>query len=122
MTEAFPTLQAEGLGVVDVGSRGGLHPMFKQVACLLDVVGFEPDAVECRRLTQEAQRGSRLKSLTYLPVALGESDGEDLLHLCRSPGTSSFYHPNRALVDRFPDAQRYDVLETKRVPKRSPGR
>lgn len=115
----FPVLHEEGLGVLDIGARGGVHAIFNGVAPLSEVVGFEPDAVECQRLTLQAQHGSRFKSLTYLPVALGEADGEDTLHLCRSPGASSFYQPNRALVDRFPDAQRYDVVDARRVPMRS---
>lgn len=113
----FPALYEEGLGVVDVGSRGGIHPMFKEVAPLLEVVGFEPDAEEARRLQMAAV--PRVKSWTHLPYGLGERDGCCTLHLCRCRGTSSFYVPNRAFLDRFPHAERFDVLRTEVVTVRS---
>ncbi len=120
LSAAFPALAADGLGVIDVGARGGIHhPMFVEMAPILNVVGFEPDPEECRRLQAAARQGSGFKSLAYLPCALGKADGQRALHLGRLRGTSSFYQPNRAFLDRFPDASRYDVVGTVSVPVRS---
>lgn len=115
--EAFQTLQQEGLGYVDAGARDGVHAMFQEMAPLLHVVGFEPDGTECQRLNTAS--GARWRSLTYLPCGLGERDAEQSLHLCRSRGTSSFYQPNQTWLDRFPDSQRYEVVETQAVRVRS---
>jgi len=119
MLEAFPSLGAGHLGVVDAGSRDGVHPIFRGLAPLLEVVGFEPDAEECRRLQDEARRSGRFASLAYVPCALGETDRRQVLQLSRSRGASSFYAPNRGLLERFPDAGRFDVVATASVPVRS---
>jgi len=118
LLEAFRALGQEGLGVVDVGSRGGIQAMFMEVAPLLQVVGFEPDRDEWERLVA-APPAESFKSLIHLPYALGAVDGEGLLHVNRERGTSSFYEPNREWLDRFPNAARYDVMATGPVPVRS---
>lgn len=120
MLEAFRQLREHGLGVLDVGARGGSPPLLRSVAPILNVVGFEPDADEGNRLQEQGSKGSpAFRSLSYLPWGLGETDGQHLLHLCRSPGGSSFYEPNHALLQRFPDADRFDVMTTRLVPVRS---
>ncbi len=116
---AFRALQTTGLGIIDVGARDGISPMFQPVAPLCQVVGFEPDGQEAKRLQDAASGSSRFKSLTYLPWALGATDGERLLYVCRSPAVSSFYRPNRVFLDRFPDPERFDILKTTPVPMRS---
>jgi FkbM family methyltransferase len=119
LLDAFRVLGGQGLGVIDVGSRGGIHPMFKEIAPILNVVGFEPDDEEWQRLQAEAQRPSGFRSLTYVPCALGRTDAQQQLHLGRLRGTSSFYEPNRVFLERFPEASRYDVVGTQSVPVRS---
>ena len=113
---AFATLQREGFGYVDAGAREGVHPMLAEIAPLVHVVGFEPDAEECQRLNAAAHDW---RSATYLPWGLGARDAERPFHLCRSRGASSFYQPNKALLNRFPDAQRYEVTDTQTVRVRS---
>lgn len=116
---AFETLAREGLGVLDVGARGGFHPIFKEASPVLSLVGFEPDAEECRRLTAASSEASRCRSVTYLPCALGAADGEHPLHLLQSRGCSSFDRPNPTFLGRFPNAVRFDVEATVSVPVRS---
>ena len=117
--DAFKVLKTTGVGIIDVGARDGISPMFYPAASLCDVVGFEPDRAEAQRLQDASNGSSRFKSLTYLPWALGETDQERILNLCRSGGVSSFYRPNRAFLDRFPDASRFDIMRTISVPVRS---
>lgn len=118
LLEAFPALAEEGLGVIDVGSRGGIQAMFRELAPLLHVVGFEPDRDECQRLAAAAS-AEPFRSTLHLPYALGAADGEGLLHVNRERGTSSLYEPNREWLERFPNAARYDVVTTVPVPVRS---
>ena len=116
---AFEALSAGGFGVIDAGARDGLVRVLGGVAPVLRVVGFEPDAEEAARLQAEADARNGFRSIQFLPVALGREAGEQSLNLCRSGGSSSFLQPNRAFLDRFPDAQRCDVLRTVSVPVRS---
>lgn len=116
--EVFKALQQTGLGVVDIGSRDGLHSMFKEVASLVEAVGFEPDIKECERLNERLGKDAAYRSLTFLPFGLGSGDGQQVLNLCRSRGVSSVYRPNRSFLDRFPDAHRFDVVDTVSIPVR----
>lgn len=117
--DAFGDLDATGLGVIDVGSRGRVHPVFDEVAPLVDAVGFEPDLEECRRLNESVGPTGSYRSLTFLPFGLGSEDGLRTLHLCRSRGTSSLSPPNRAFLDRFPEPQRFDVEREVKVQVRA---
>ncbi|MBI3616088.1 MAG: FkbM family methyltransferase [Candidatus Omnitrophica bacterium] len=105
------------MGVIDVGSRGGIHPRLRPIASIIDVVGFEPDAEEVRRL--QGEETGLFRSVRHLPYALGQTDGRQTLHLCRSRGTSSFLKPNRPFLDRFPDASRFDVETAQSVEVKS---
>lgn len=93
--------------------------MFKLAAPLIEAVGFEPDIEECNRLNNDVSRGATYRSLKFLPFGLGGVDGERVLHLCRSRGTSSIYEPNRFFLDRFPEASRYDIERRLPIPVRS---
>jgi len=116
--DVFKALQQTGFGVIDVGSRDGLHHMFKEAASFIEAVGFEPDVDECEQLNKRLRKDTSYRSLTFLPFGLGRADGQQILNLCRSRGVSSVYQPNRSFLDRFPDACRYDVVDTLRIPVR----
>jgi hypothetical protein len=51
--DVFHALAEQGLGILDVGARGGAHTALSEVAPLVNLVGFEPDPEECRRLNAE---------------------------------------------------------------------
>jgi FkbM family methyltransferase len=119
LRDAFHALDATGLGVVDVGSRGRVHPVFDEVAPVVDAVGFEPDLEECRRLNESVGAAGPYRSLAFLPFGLGSEDGQRTLHLCRSRGTSSLLRPNRAWLERFPQPARFDVEREVSVPVRA---
>lgn len=92
--------------------------MFDEIASLVEAVGFEPDPEECERLNQRFRSGVGYRSLKCFPFGLGRKEGNQELHLCRSGGVSSVYRPNRPLLDRFPDATRFDVRDTIHIPVR----
>ena len=116
--EGFHTLQREGLGLLDVGARDGLHPLFRAIAPLVHALGVEPDREECARLQAEPPTVS-WRSVRYLPFALGGSDGQATFHVCRSRGANSLYRPNHRWLSRFPDPARYEVVCTQTVPVRA---
>lgn len=111
---AFPHLSEVGLGVLDVGARGGLHHVFDELARYVHAIGFEPDAEEYQAL-ERAGRSVPYRSASFLPLALGAETGSAVLHLCRSRGASSLRQPNVALLSRFPDAGRFTVERTTTV-------
>lgn len=106
-------LEGTKLTLLDVGARGGIHPRWNPVRELIDVIGFEPDERECRRLTEQVPHSPY--SARFLPYALGRADAERrTFNICAAPGCSSFYEPNWSLVGHFdfaPNMERTDRTE-----------
>ena len=71
-------LGLETLALIDVGSRWGIHPRWGRLANRLQVIGFEPDPDECRRLN----RNHNGKAAFY-PVALSDKPGREILRIAR---------------------------------------
>lgn len=111
--EAFSAIARDGMGAIDVGARGDMHPVLARIAPLVHLTGFEPDADECRRLNTIG-RGA-FRSAMYLPYALAADSSARTLHLCRSGGASSLLRPYRVFLERFEDPERFDIVETRSV-------
>lgn len=106
---AEQALDGRPLAVVDVGALWGLLPELKPIEDFVSAVGFDPDADECERLNVAArERGLRQR---FLPYAVTGADERRTFHLMRKEATSSLLEPNRAFFDRFPDAERVDVVD-----------
>lgn len=87
------------LQLLDIGARGGLHPRWRRFARHLDAVGFDADERECARLNGlPAADGARRR---FLPYAVAGAVGQRQFHVCREPGSSSLYAPNRGLIGEF---------------------
>lgn len=97
------------LTLVDVGASGGIMPLWAPHKRHLRMIGFEPDA---RAFEDLRDQQDRLKY--YLNIGLHHRSGEFTFYLTRKQKNSSCFLPNRALLDRFPDSKRFDVMgETK---------
>lgn len=94
------------LTLVDVGARGGLQPNWRPATRHLRVVAFEPDPAEHARLARQA--ASRA---IYINAAAGREQGRATLNIGRDPGTSSLLEPETAFLQRFPRADRFDVVK-----------
>jgi FkbM family methyltransferase len=106
---AAGALDGRQLAVVDVGALWGVLPELKPIDSFVSAVGFDPDAEECDRLNAAArERGLRQR---FLPYAVTGADEHRTFHLMRKEATSSLLEPNRVLFERFPDADRVDVVD-----------
>ncbi len=85
------------LVVADIGARWGAADRWRPFGPRVRVIGFDPDAEECRRL-QEVEPDVR-----YVPVALGERQGVTTLHTTLEPACASFYPPAPGIVERHPE-------------------
>lgn len=94
-------LAATPLGFVDVGARGGVHPLVDPVARHTAVLGFEPAADECARLQAELALGSPWARCDLEPQALGAAPGAAELHVLSAPTNSSLRAPNHAFTERY---------------------
>jgi FkbM family methyltransferase len=108
LDELEELLQEEPIILVDAGARGGIPKHWRPVEPWLRVIGFEPDARSLDSLDESDRRRT-------FPKALASRPGSVTLHLTAEAGDSSVLVPNRPFVDRFPRAERFDVVGTQTV-------
>ena len=99
--------------LADVGARGGLKRNWSAASPHLRVIGFEPDEREYRRLVEDGTRDE--KRAVFIHAALHDRPGTLSLRVARDRGLSSMFEPNRELIDRFPDAARFDTTDVQAV-------
>lgn len=87
---------------IDIGARGGFTTDLAPIGAAVDAIGFEPDASECERLNgvPEAARAAGLRSLRYVPTAVG-APGERTLNLYRARGCTSLLEGDAAFAAQF---------------------
>lgn len=90
--------RARPLGFVDVGARGGVHPLVAPIASQVAVLGFEPDEEACSALNREAHPYA---ALVCLPVALSNREGHALLYRFAASTNDSLCPVNQRFVDRY---------------------
>jgi FkbM family methyltransferase len=96
------------LGLLDIGARGGAKwPWDQMPGDMLRQTLVEPDPEEAKRL--QAAAGSP-EARAVLPLALWREKTSLKLNVTRSPGASSVYPANLALLSRFPDARRFETV------------
>ncbi len=94
------------LVLVDVGASGGLESHWKAAGKYLSVIGFEPDPREFSNL--QKQQNNLVK---YLNIGLHREKTQVTYYLTRKQQTSSMFKPNRKFLDKFPEAQRFDIMK-----------
>lgn len=100
-------LDDERICLVDVGAAGGLAKRWWAIARALHVVAFEPDA-----RSNAAYDAPPQAKVTVVNRAAGADERDAQLYLTRKPRCSSLYVPNRDVVKRYPNPERFDVLGT----------
>ena len=99
------------LVVADVGCRWGFHERWESLEPNVQLVGFEPDADEARRL-KRLYGGKRVE---VAPLALGKDERVATLHIARDPGSSSLYEPTREVVEHRPELSRIEQVGAESV-------
>ena len=98
-------LTGNNICVADVGAADGLAKRWRPVAPILQIVAFEPDARS--DVAADTKLGAKV---TVISKAAAASEGEAKIYLTRKPRCSSLYEPNREVISRYPDPERYDVV------------
>ena len=96
----------------DVGARWGIQPPWSYFSPLLEVIGFEPDEAEYKRLVEKGQKG---RIFNY---ALYERSQQVRLNLTKVRGCSSIYEPNFDLLKNYDAVGEYvveDIASVKAV-------
>ena len=98
------------LSLADVGAAGGLDKRwhFLRPSNLTEIL-FEPDPTSF----EELQKKSPPNTLIF-NAALADSKKEVILNICKWRQVSSIYEPNFELINKYPDASRFEIEE--RIP------
>lgn len=97
--------------VVDGGARRGARKRWNIYKSHAAILGFEPEELECARLVARAPDNH-----FYYPIALSNEVGEREWYRLTNVGSSGFYPPNPAMVDRFPWEQTMHIVRERTVP------
>jgi FkbM family methyltransferase len=94
-------LRQKPLGFIDVGARGGVHPLVEPLAGVTAVLAFEPDQAECIRMQTELDAHSPWALCQIEPWALADRQGEATIHLFSAITNNSLRPANEAFVQRY---------------------
>jgi len=93
--EVAAIVERYNINYFDIGSRGGFQKDLYPIAFAVEVVGFEPDPIEFKRLQSEALNS--WKSATILPVGLSGRSGPQTLNIPIDPQSASLLKHNLAI-------------------------
>lgn len=94
-------LRSNPLGFIDIGARGGIHPLVEPLAGVTAVLAFEPDESECARLQAKAAANSPFAAILIKPVALAGAEGRGTLYRFATPANDSLLPENPCVVGRY---------------------
>lgn len=89
------------IGLIDIGARGGVPPMFEPMARAIAVLGFEPEPEEAARLNAEAKNTPAYAFQSFEPTGLHNRTGTASLHIAQVPTNSSLFEPNEHFIARY---------------------
>ena len=98
--------------MLDLGSGGGLDSKWRGLKSLCNLVGFDPNESECRRMEQ-ANHG--LRSARYFPHAVGESNGTRTMYRTRSPWCNSLLRPRGDWLERLEFHRLFEIEGTEQI-------
>jgi FkbM family methyltransferase len=107
--------QSAPLRILDGGARYGTASLWDPYGEQAEVIAFEADADECRRLNESRSPPGKPR-VTYYPVGLWQERAVKSLRVTSRPDSSSLFPTNYSLVDRFAVAGGFK--EIRRVPIR----
>jgi len=99
-------LRETPLIIVDIGASGGVDPRWSEFTSSYKGILFEPDPREYDILRKNSNSNS---NLIVLNAALSDSNKTVNFHLCKKQMVSSVYEPNFDFLNKFPDAERFEV-------------
>lgn len=117
--EPLPNLSAVLLEarakVVDVGARGGAIRELRPFAPFIHYVAIEPEQKARKELEKQLKLQAPWQNVTIVPVALGSAEGKAVLHVTKQPGLSSLLSPNPSVVEGYPSADAFQVVDRQEV-------
>lgn len=111
-------IQKAPLGFIDVGARGGVHPLVEPLSCATQVLAFEADAEECERLQHHLAGETKWAGIELAPIALGQCEADAELHLLCAATNHSLLAPDVEFTRRY-NMKKWSVIGAAPVKTRS---
>lgn len=90
--------EIDGINLIDIGSSGDLDKKWDPISPYLNLVGFDPNAAECKRMRELPHK---FKTVKYLPYAIAGENTESILYKTKSIFCYSLLKPNTQWLNRF---------------------
>ena len=92
---------------VDIGAAGGMHKRWLKLGSNIKSILFEPDEEEYKKLNFN-------KSDNSVIINAAVADNKKLVdfNICKKQEVSSIYKPNLNLINKYDEAQRFEVERT----------
>ena len=97
--------KATPISFIDIGASGGLDNEWKGMESYMHIIGFEPDVEEYNKLIMNKN------SHTYFNIAVSDKKEQKELYIRQSQGNSSFYENNDLIINKFPHAERFKIID-----------
>jgi len=93
--------------LLDIGAAGGIEPRWREVCSNINYIGVEADERSGNKLCVLEE----CRSTRYLQTFAWSKEEKINFNLCLKPEVSSVYQPNRILLEQYPMAKRFNVVE-----------
>lgn len=97
-------LDGDTITLVDIGAADGIESRWEKISSVLHYIGFEPDERSDTELPD-----NRFAKAEVNRQAVWEHQQILKINLAKKPQVSSYFFPNRGLVDLFPDSERFNI-------------
>lgn len=104
--------EINGIDFIDIGSSGNLDAKWKNLEPYINLIGFDPNEDECRRMSALPHN---FRSLKYLPYAIAGDEGEHTLYKTKSIYCYSLLEPDTNWLNRFSYGDLFEVKGMERI-------
>lgn len=104
-------LNQHPITLIDVGASGGIQPIWHVVEDYIKVIGFEPDINEFENL----KKIYNPQKYVFFNTGLLDKKGISSFYITRKQQVSSIFKPNRSFLDKFPNSERFDILQEAKI-------
>jgi FkbM family methyltransferase len=117
-TRLLQRFRDQPLGLVDVGSLGGVHPLAEPAASLIQALCFEPDEESFRALERQYAVPTPYAAVRVMRDALAGRPGKRKLYVAKVPTNTSLLEPNPRFIERY-RAVRFELEKVVEIDTRS---
>jgi FkbM family methyltransferase len=104
--------EIRGINFIDIGSSGNLNAKWKDLEPYINLIGFDPNGEECKRMSVLP---NNFKSLKYLPYAVAGDEEEHTLYKTKSIYCYSLLEPNTKWLNRFSFKELFEITGKEKI-------